>query len=88
MKNVVLFMSNKCRECPPVIEKLDEMGIEYRKVDISNSMSELREFLKYRDSKDFFVPVKDAGMAGVPTIMVNEEDFYNPTSLEDFSIFK
>lgn len=88
MKNVVLFMSSKCPECPPIIEKLKENGIEYRQVDISESMGDLREFLKYRDREDFFKPIKEGGMAGVPTLMVDEKDFYNPYSVEDYSIFK
>lgn len=88
MKEVVLFMSNKCPFCPPVMEKLEANGIEYRKVDISNSMGELREFLKYRDNEDFFIPVKEGGMAGVPTIMVDGKDFYDPEKVKDFAIFK
>lgn len=42
MKEVILFMSPLCPDCPPIVEKLENENINYRKVDITNSMRELK----------------------------------------------
>ena len=88
MEKLILFTSNKCPECPPVIEKLENEGIEFRNVDISNSISELKEFLKFRDTESYFDKIKEDGYVGVPTLMDEKGNFYNPVNMEDFQKFK
>jgi glutaredoxin-related protein len=88
MEKLILFSSNKCPECPPVIEKLENEGIKFRNVDISNSIPELKEFLKLRDTKPYFDKIKKDGYVGVPTLMDENGNFYNPMDLEDFNQFK
>lgn len=88
MKEIVLFMSPLCPDCPPIIEKLDKEGIAYRKVNITNSMAELKEFLKLRDSHPYFSEIKKENMVGIPSLMVDGEKLINPYDLEDFKVLK
>lgn len=71
MKEIVLFSSDKCPHCPPVVEKLDKEDLDYRLVNITNSMAELKEFLRHRDSDPHFDKIKAQGLAGVPSLMVD-----------------
>lgn len=88
MKELVLFMSSHCPDCPPVVKRLDEENISYRKVDITSSMADLKEFLKVRDVNPYFDQIKKENRVGVPTLMDGDGNLYDPEALEDFSIFK
>ncbi len=88
MDKLTIFTSSKCPECPPAIEKLENEGIDFRNVDITNSMAELKEFLKLRDENPYFDSIKKAGYVGVPTIMDVNGNLYNPDNIVDYDIFK
>lgn len=88
MKKVVLFMSPLCPDCPPIVERLEKENISYRKVNITNSMGELKEFFKLRDSHPYFDQIKKENMVGIPTILIDGEELYDPYDLEDFKILK
>lgn len=88
MKEIVLFMSPLCPDCPPIVKKLDKEGITYRKVNITNSMGELKEFLQLRDSHPYFAETKKEHMVGIPSLMVDGKKLYNPYDIEDFKILK
>jgi len=49
-----------------------ENGIDFTYVDITGSMANLREFLKYRDTATEFEEVKVRGAVGVPCTVINE----------------
>lgn len=82
MDKLTLFVSKHCPHCPPVINELDNLGIEYRKVDISNSMPELKEFLKLRDNNDYFDKIKEKNLVGVPTIMTEDGKLLDPNEID------
>lgn len=67
-----LFMSSHCPDCPPVIEYLDDRGVEYEKVDITASMPNLKEYLALRDNREEYEFVKERGFVGIPALL--EED--------------
>lgn len=52
-------------------EYLSENNIEYKYIDITSSMLNLKIFLKFRDIDPFFDPIKKVGRVGIPTIMIN-----------------
>lgn len=83
MKKVILFISGLCQGCPPIIEKMDSQGINYEKIDITGSMTNLKIFLKLRDKEKFFDKIKEGGYVGVPTLMVDDK-FYDPYEIEEF----
>ena len=66
-------------------EFFTENGIEFEYVDMTASMSNLKAFLKYRDSSPVFVEVKARGAVGVPSTVINEGEtvLIGKPSLED-----
>lgn len=75
-KNITLFGSQHCPDCPPVIDYLSKNYIVYDYIDITASMRNLKYFLKFRDSNLFFDHAKKNGNVGIPTLMINDgEDF-------------
>ena len=84
----ILFSSDKCPDCPPVIEKLNNENIEFENVNITESMENLKRFLKYRDSDPYFEDIKQNNRVGVPTLMKEDGTFLNPEKIEDFTNLK
>lgn len=78
MSKLILFSSDKCPDCPPVIEKLNNENIEFENVNITESMENLKRFLKYRDSDPYFEDIKQNNRVGVPTLMKEDGTFLNP----------
>lgn len=52
-------------------EFLSEHNIEFRYVDITESMFNLKRFLKYRDNNEVFDEIKRKNRIGIPVIMIN-----------------
>ncbi len=88
MKKIILFSSGKCPDCPPVIERLNKENIDYENVDITESMANLKRFLKVRDYNSYFDEIKEGNRVGVPTLMDEDGNFYNPEEMNTFDIFK
>lgn len=88
MSKLILFSSDKCPDCPPVIEKLNNENIEFENVNITESMENLKRFLKYRDSDPYFEDIKQNNRVGVPTLMKEDGTFLNPEEIEDFTHLK
>lgn len=74
---ITLFISGNCKDTPAALKAFRETDIEYRLVDITENMTNLKEFLHYRDNSPFFRSVKFKNNVGVPLIVINEgEKFY------------
>lgn len=72
-----LFISSHCPFCPAAVEYANTLSEEVRIVDITSSMKDLKEFLKYRDSDPYFDEIKKNNKVGVPTFMDGDgEKFY------------
>lgn len=41
-------------------------------IDINSGMLPLKQFLKYRDTCEEFIPIKAAGRVGLPCIVINK----------------
>lgn len=52
-------------------EFLSNNGIEYEYIDITDSMRNLKIYLKLRDTRAEFEEIKKVGRVGVPFIMVD-----------------
>lgn len=67
-------------------EALSQAGIEYTAIDISTGMLPLKQFLKYRDTREEFIPIKEAGRVGLPCIVINKGEkilFSLPEDLDE-----
>lgn len=67
-------------------EFLSENNIKYAYLDITNSMFNLKQFLKYRDNYSEFEEIKKKGNVGIPCIVINNGEkfiFDESPKLED-----
>ena len=88
MKKVIVYFSEHCKDCGPLKAALDEAGIKYAPVDISGGMFPLKQFLKYRDTRPEFDPIKEKGQVGVPCIVVNDGEHIMFSVPEDLDILR
>lgn len=54
-------------------EVLSENGIEFTYYDISLDFGALKRFLKIRDTNPLYIPVKEGGRVGIPTVILDDE---------------
>ncbi len=64
-----IYGSMLCKDCIACREALDGAGIAYEFLDFASELSNLKEFLKIRDTNDLFIPVKQEGQIGIPCIV-------------------
>ncbi len=53
-------------------EVLSQNDVQFTYIDITESMSNLRAFLKYRDHHAAFTEVREVGRVGVPCTVIND----------------
>lgn len=84
MKKTIVFGSEHWPGCEPAKEYLSEKNIEFDYIDITESMANLKIFLRYRDSYDEFKGVKETGSVGIPCVVINdgEEIIFNYKKVE------
>lgn len=70
MAGYTLFFSDKCPDTAPFVEELKAQGIEYEAVNITESMENLKRFLKLRDTRPEFDDRKLWGLVGVPVLVL------------------
>ncbi|MGM9940591.1 MAG: glutaredoxin [Bulleidia sp.] len=64
-----VYGSRLCRDCVNFKANCDQYGIAYDYSDITEELSNLKEFLKYRDENPVFEDAKKAGGIGIPAII-------------------
>ena len=64
-----LYGAPICVNCREVKQLLDEKGIPYEYVDITESTKNLRAFLAMRDTLPVYDAVKAEGRIGIPTFV-------------------
>ena len=75
-KRITVFGSTHWPTCQPLEEFLSKNSIRYRYIDITESMGNLKFFLKFRDTDPYFEEIKKVGKVGIPVIMINKgEEF-------------
>ena len=72
MKNIIMYSSMHWGGCPPVKAWLSAHNVEYTLIDISTGMLPLKQFLKYRDTREEFAEIKEAGRVGLPCIVIDK----------------
>lgn len=63
-----IYGSMLCPDCVQCREDLDKAGIEYEFLDFSESLKNLKEFLKLRDGNPMFDPIRAEGKIGIPCL--------------------
>lgn len=73
---LTLFVSNVCPDTQPALDRLEELGLQFKVIDITENMKNLKHFLSYRDRLVYFEDIKKNNQVGVPLLMVGEgEEF-------------
>lgn len=71
--NLIMYGMNICPDCVDALETLKkhpEISVDYR--DFTKETSNLKEFLKYRDSQEIFAKIKEDVGIGIP-LFVKED---------------
>lgn len=66
-------------------EFLSQNNIDFLYIDITDSMLNLKRFLKYRDNRLEFEDIRKSGRVGLPCIMINkgEKFIFQQTELDE-----
>ena len=64
-----IYGSMLCPDCADCCKKLREASVEFEFCDFAESLLNLKEFLKLRDSSDLFDEIRSAGKIGIPCIV-------------------
>ena len=82
MNEKTLYFSSLCPDTAPFKAAMERLGVTAREVDITASMSNLKEFLRLRD-EEVFTPRKEQGMVGVPCLVSGGEYIFEVSDLEE-----
>ncbi|MFZ7273746.1 hypothetical protein [Avibacterium avium] len=74
MNKPVLFFAESCPDTAPFVARLQELGVQYKPVEIQSSLSNLKRFLALRDSRAEFEAVKASGAIGVPVLLLGNDN--------------
>ena len=66
---LTLFISKLCPDTAPAMAELAKTDLKYEVIDITESMANMKKFLKYRDFDPFFKDAIAAGRVCVPVLM-------------------
>ncbi len=62
--------------CEPVKELLLQSGIQFEYVEMTESIKNLKEYLKLRDFRDEFTSIKDNNKLGVPVLLYKDQLYF------------
>lgn len=83
-KMLTLFVSSLCPDCPPAIAEVKEKNLDCEIVDITQSMANLKRFLKERDLSEDFDEIVEKGNVGVPALMRDDKFYFFDGNLNEF----
>lgn len=64
-----------CQQCPDCVKcknELEQAGVEFLYLNISENLLFLKQFLKLRDNLEVFTPIKERGQIGIPCILAED----------------
>lgn len=70
----ILYFAESCPDTAPFKEKLSELGITYREVEVMTSLRNFKEFLYVRDTYSQFEGIRGNMKIGIPCLVVNETE--------------
>lgn len=71
VKKKVVFGLSMCPDCIVMKKALDERGVKYLYLDITENLANLKKFLKFREDPAFNF-AKENGSIGIPAMVVND----------------
>lgn len=68
---IMMYGTDLCPDCVAAKKALEENGIEYKYINITESLGSMKQFLKLRDTRDEFNDIRGGGSIGIPTLVVS-----------------
>ena len=69
---LVIYGTKTCKDCVDALRILDEKNIRYLFLEFSDSIGNLKRFLKIRDTNPLFNAIKEKGGVGVPLFILED----------------
>ena len=68
----ILYFAETCPDTAPFKEKLAELGITYKEVEVMSSLKNFKEFLFIRDTYTQFEGIRGNMKIGIPCLVISE----------------
>lgn len=69
---IMMYGTDLCPDCVAAKKALEENGIEYKYLNITESLGSMKQFLKLRDTKDEFKEIRGSGVhIGIPALIIS-----------------
>ena len=69
---IMMYGTDLCPDCVAAKKSLEENGIEYKYLNITESLGSMKQFLKLRDTKDAFNEIRGNGKdIGIPALIIS-----------------
>ena len=82
----IVFGSPMWPGCGPFKALMEESGVRFLYLDITENLANMKKFLKARDNMKEFDEVKDEGRIGIPSLILgdNERAILDIDELKDY----
>ena len=70
----ILYFAEICPDTAPFKEKLAELGITYKEVEVMSSLKNFKEFLFVRDTYTQFEGIRGNMKIGIPCLVISESE--------------
>ena len=70
----ILYFAETCPDTAPFKEKLSELGITYKEVEVMTSLKNFKEFLFVRDTYSQFEGIRGNMKIGIPCLIVSKDE--------------
>jgi len=70
----ILYFAETCPDTAPFKEKLAELGISYKEVEVMSSLKNFKEFLFVRDTYTQFEGIRGNMKIGIPCLVISESE--------------
>lgn len=74
MNNIKIYGNDECQMCTMLKKDLVKKNIEFEFIDILENMSNLKEYLSFRDNNEIFDEYKVNKKLGIPLIIVKSDN--------------
>ncbi len=70
----ILYFAETCPDTAPFKERLAELGITYKEVEVMSSLKNFKEFLFVRDTYTQFEGIRGNMKIGIPCLVISESE--------------
>ena len=70
---IKIYGSMLCKDCVKCLQDLDQAGVAYEYLSITEDLRNLKAFLKLRETRSEFAPIREGDSIGIPCILTEED---------------